>query len=340
MYDLRSDTITLPTQEMRKIMAFAEVGDDVYREDASINKLEQMAAEMVGKEEALFVTSGSMGNLIALYINGGRGKEVLCDSNSHIIQHEVGSVASIAGTLPIGIVTEKGILDAQTIEPYIKGGSYDLATSKLIEVENTIGGIIYPLETLKGIKKLAEKHSMFVHMDGARFWNAVVATGEDPKEIASQVDTLTFCISKGLGAPVGSLLCGSSEFIAEARTIRKMLGAGMRQAGILAAGGIYALEHNIERLKVDHERAKRIALSLNKTSWAQFDIADVQTNIIFFNVKDCSGVKAQSILENHGISCFSMGNSIRFVTNLNLNEQDIEKICTIIENIDEKEFTT
>ena len=340
MYDLRSDTITLPTQEMREVMAFAEVGDDVYHEDVSINTLEQMAAKMVGKEESVFVPSGSMGNLIALYINGGRGKEVLCDFNSHIIQHEVGSIASIAGTLPIGIPTKKGILDAETIAPHIKENSYDLAQSKLIEVENTIGGITYPLETLKEIKALAEKNSMLVHMDGARFWNAVVATKEDPKEIAAQCDTLTFCVSKGLGAPVGSLLCGSSAFIEEARTIRKMLGAGMRQAGILAAGGIYALQHNIERLAIDHSRAKKIANSLSKTTWAQFDIADVHTNIIFFGVKGVSGQKAATILEKHGILCFGMNGCVRLVTNLNINDNDVDQVCSIIENLDEKEFTT
>lgn len=340
MYDLRSDTITLPTKAMREAMAYAEVGDDVYHEDESINKLEQMAASMVGKEESIFVPSGSMGNLIPLYINGGRGNEVLCDSNSHIIQHEVGSVASIAGTLAIGIPTEKGILDAQTIESHIKRGSYDLATSTLIEVENTIGGITYPLQTLKEIRELADSYDMSVHMDGARFWNAVVATKEDPKEIAAQADTMTFCISKGLGAPVGALLCGTSQFIEKARSVRKMLGAGMRQAGILAAGGIYALTHNIERLEDDHRRAMKIAQALKKTTWAQFDIENVHTNIIFFSVKHTNASKIEQVFEQHDIRCFAMGDCVRFVTNLNLDDDDIDQICTIIESIDEKEFTS
>ena len=339
MYDLRSDTITLPTQTMRLAMANAEVGDDVYHEDVSINTLERMASEMVGKEDAIFVTSGSMGNLIALYINGGRGKEVLCDRNSHIIQHEVGSIASIAGTLSIGVPTPKGILDVASLAPLIKEKSYDLAKTALIEVENTIGGICYPLSTLVEIKALAEKNGMLVHMDGARFFNAVVATKEDPIEIADQADTLTFCISKGLGAPVGSLLCGSAPFIEEARSIRKMLGGGMRQAGILASAGIYALKHNISRLEEDHQRATQIAESLAKTSWAHFDKGDVQTNIIFFGVKGVRGKVVEQVMRNHNIACFGGPDTVRFVTNLNLSDSDIIGICNEIESIDEKEFS-
>lgn len=338
MYDLRSDTITLPTPEMRKAMAEAEVGDDVYHEDTSINRLEHMASEMLGKEDAIFVPSGSMGNLIALYINGGRGKEVLCDMNSHIIQHEVGSIASIAGTLSIGVPTPKGILHAKELEPLIKEKSYDLAQTALIEVENTIGGICYPYSTLVEIKALANKNNMLVHTDGARFFNAAIATNTDPIQLASQTDTLTFCISKGLGAPVGSLLCGSSPFIQEARVIRKMLGGGMRQAGILASAGIYALTHNITRLKDDHQRARQIANSLKKTDWAEFDIEDVQTNIIFFGVKGVSGKKIEKVMRDHNIACFGGNDTVRLVTNLNVSQTDVDEICKEIENIESKEF--
>ena len=338
MYDLRSDTITLPTPQMRKAMAEAEVGDDVYHEDASINRLEKMASEMIGKEDALFVPSGSMGNLITLYINGGRGKEVLCDMNSHIIQHEVGSIASIAGTLSIGVPTPKGILNAKDLAPLIKEKSYDLAQTALIEIENTIGGIYYPLSTLIEIKALAEKNNMLVHTDGARFFNAVVALGIDPIELADQTDTLTFCISKGLGAPVGSLLCGTSSFIEEARAIRKMLGGGMRQAGILAAAGIYALTHNISRLEDDHQRAKQIAHSLSETNWAVFDPSDVQTNIIFFGVDGVSGKKVEQVMRNHHIACFGGNDTVRLVTNLNNTQVDIDNVCREIAKIDSKEF--
>ncbi len=338
MYDLRSDTITLPTRQMRNAMAEAEVGDDVYHEDASINRLEKMASEMIGKEDAIFVPSGSMGNLVTLYINGGRGKEVLCDINSHIIQHEVGSIASIAGTLSIGVPTTKGILTAAMLEPLIKEKSYDLAQTVLIEVENTIGGICYPYANLVEIKALAEKHNMLVHTDGARFFNAVVATNTDPVELADQTDTLTFCISKGLGAPVGSLLCGSSPFIEEARAIRKMLGGGMRQAGILAAAGIYALTNNITRLKDDHNRATQIAKALEQTDWALFDIADVQTNIIFFAVHGVSGKRVEKVMRNHNIACFGGNETVRLVTNLNNTQQDIDEVCKEIARIDKKEF--
>ena len=338
MYDLRSDTITLPTKQMRLAMANAEVGDDVYHEDASINRLERMASEMVGKEDAIFVPSGSMGNLIALYINGGRGKEVLCDSNSHIIQHEVGSIASIAGTLSIGVPTVHGILNAKDLEPLIKEKSYDLAQTALIEIENTIGGICYPYSTLVEIKALADRHNMLVHTDGARFFNAVVATNTDPVELADYTDTLTFCISKGLGAPVGSLLCGSAPFIEEARAVRKMLGGGMRQAGILAAAGIYALTHNIARLKDDHMRATQIATSLGKTDWASFDITNVQTNIIFLMVDGVSGKKVEKVFRNHNIACFGGNDTVRLVTNLNLTQEDVDAVCKEIESIDKKEF--
>ncbi len=338
MYDLRSDTITLPTPAMREAMAEAEVGDDVYHEDRSVNNLEKMASEIVGKEDAIFVPSGSMANLIALYINGGRGKEVLCDINSHIIQHEVGAIASIAGTLSIGVPTPKGILQAKELEPLIKEKSYDLAQTALIEIENTIGGICYPYHTLVEIKALAEKHNMLVHTDGARFFNAAIATKKDPIELATQTDTVTFCVSKGLGAPVGSLLCGSTPFIQEARVIRKMLGGGMRQAGILAAGGIYALTHHMARLEEDHQGATQIANSLKKTDWAEFDILDVQTNIIFFKVKGVSGKKVEHVMRNHNIACFGDNNSVRLVTNLNLTQDDILSVCKEIEQIDKKEF--
>ena len=279
MIDLRSDTITKPSQAMREAMARAEVGDDVYGEDPTINRLEAMASERTGKEAALFISSGSMGNLIPLFINGGRGNEVITHRDSHIMSHEVGSVAAIAGVLPQCVDTPRGLLTAQAVRPLLRERSYMMSRTTMIEVENTFGGICYPLEQLQEIKTLGDTEGLAVHMDGARFWNAVIATRVDPVVLASTSDTLTFCLSKGLGAPVGSLLLGSREFIEQARHIRKMLGGGMRQAGILAAAGIYALEHNIERLAEDHERAQRIAQALKHTQWADITIEDIQTNI-------------------------------------------------------------
>ncbi|MFA5469042.1 MAG: GntG family PLP-dependent aldolase [Sphaerochaetaceae bacterium] len=337
-YDLRSDTITKPTEAMRKAMANAEVGDDVYFEDPTVNRLEAMMSERLGKEAALFVSSGSMGNLIPLYILAGRGSEVLTHSESHIIQHEIGALSTIAGALPIAVASPRGILSAALLEPLIKPVAYDLAKTALIEVENTIGGICYPLKTLQGIKELAKKHSLYVHIDGARLFNAAVATGVDISHLAENGDTVTVCLSKGLGAPVGSVLCGTKEFIKEARRVRKLLGGGMRQVGILAAAGIYALEHNVKRLADDHQRAKRIAEALEKTDWAKLNVADVETNIIFFHVEGVSGAKAASVLSAKGILCSGSGPLVRLVTNLDLSEEDIEAVCGIINTIEAEEF--
>lgn len=339
IYDLRSDTVTKPSSAMRKAMANAEVGDDVYFEDPTVNRLEAMAAERLGKEAALFVTSGSMGNLIPLFLLAGCGTEVLAHSESHIIQHEVGAMASIAGTIPIAINSPRGLLSAHALEPLIKPKAYDLARTAVIEVENTIGGICYPLKSLQAIKTLAEKYNLAVHMDGARLFNAAVATGIDVSHIAENADTVSFCLSKGLGAPVGSMLCGTQEFIKKARSIRKMLGGGMRQAGILAAAGIYALEHNVGRLAEDHTHAKQIAQTLAKTDWAQLNVDDTETNIIFFSVPKLSGAKVASILSAKGILCSGSGSSVRLVTNLDLNSEDITAVCDIIASTEAKEFT-
>lgn len=332
-FDLRSDTVTKPTKAMREAMAYAEVGDDVYREDPTMGALEARAAALTGKEAALFVPSGCMGNLIALYIQAGRGKEVLTAASSHIIGHEIGSLAAIAGTLPITIDAKRGILSASDLEGRVKAGSYDSATTAVVAVENTIGGFCYPIENLKGIQQFANEHNLKVHMDGARIFNAQEATGIPVKQWASYADTITFCLSKGLGAPIGSVLCGTKQFIAEALTIRKMLGGGMRQTGILAAAGLYALDHHVERLGDDHLHARMIATSLQK-SGATVDMEGVQTNIIFFTVdgREASEVLAQ--LKRVGILANTEGPVIRLVTNLDISHDDTMAICSIIEAID------
>lgn len=339
IYDVRSDTFTLPSKEMRKAMAEAEVGDDVYGEDPTVNRLEAMTSEMLGKEAALFVSSGSMGNLIPLYLNGGRGQEVIGALESHFIQHEVGAVSSIAGALPIGLSTEKGLLEASLIEPHIKPIAYDLARTAMIEVENSIGGICYPLEQLRQIRLLADNYSLLIHMDGARLWNASVATGVSLTDYASLCDTVTVCLSKGLGAPVGSLLCGSKEFIEQARRVRKILGGGMRQAGILAAAGLYALKHNIERLEEDHQGARIIADALKECGWATFDLNDVQTNMVFFSVDGCKASVVERVLKSHNILVSSSGQRIRMVSCLNQREEDYEQIAKILLSIEVSEFT-
>ncbi len=329
-YDLRSDTITKPTPEMRKAMYQAEVGDDVYREDPTTTRLEELAAHLSGKERALFISSGSMGNLIALYLNGGRSNEVLTSMNSHILHHEIGSVASIAGVLPIAIEAPRGILRASDLQGRVKSGAYDMATTTLIEVENTIGGYCYPLENLEGIKDFADTHDLKVHMDGARIFNAQQAMGIPVKNYAKYAHTLTFCLSKGLGCPVGSLLCGSEEFINKALTVRKILGGGMRQTGILAAAGLYALEHHVQRLDDDHRRAKVIAKELQASSWADVDMEGVQTNVIFFTVPGFNAHEVIAQLSEVGILANNEGPIVRLVTNLDISEQDTQEICSIL----------
>jgi len=331
-YDLRSDTITKPTPEMRKAMCEAEVGDDVYREDPTTTRLEELAAHISGKERALFVTSGSMGNLISLYLNAGRSNEALTAMNSHIIHHEVGSMASIAGVLPIAIDAPRGILSASDLQGKVKGGDYDMATTTLVSVENTIGGYCYPLENLEGIRDFADTHGLKVHMDGARIFNAQQAMGIPVKTYASYADTLTFCLSKGLGCPVGSMLCGSEEFISKALTVRKILGGGMRQTGILAAAGLYALEHHVQRLNDDHARAKTIALALEECSWAKVDMEGVQTNVIFFSAPGFTATEIIAQLAQVGILANNEGPMVRLVTNLGISEQDTVEICSLLKS--------
>lgn len=333
-YDLRSDTITKPTLEMRKVMASAEVGDDVYREDPTTTRLEALAAELTGKPKALFVSSGCMGNLISLYLQAGRSNEVLTASNSHIIQHEIGSISAIAGVLPITIDVPRGVLSAADLAGKVKSGSYDMATTTLIEVENTIGGYCYPLENLEGIKDFAQTHQLKVHMDGARVFNAQVATGIPVKTYAKYADTITFCLSKGLGAPVGSMLCGDEAFINKALTLRKMLGGGMRQTGILAAAGLFALTHHVDRLKDDHVHAKAIAEALMKSGWAKVDSEGVQTNIVFFQVPGLSAKTVVGRLASHGILANNEGEMVRLVTNLDLNDEDTNEVCALLSSLD------
>ena len=329
VFDLRSDTITKPTKGMREAMAGAEVGDDVYREDPTMTALENRAAALTGKERALFVSSGCMGNLIALFVQAGRGKEVLTASSSHIIGHEIGSMAAIAGTLPITIDVPRGILSAHDRRT---GEAAPTTTTTVIAVENTIGGVCYPSRTLRA-SALRRCPSSERHMDGARSstprWRPASV-----KEWASWADTITFCLSKGLGAPIGSLLCGSEAFIREALTVRKMLGGGMRQTGILAAAGLYALDHHIERLADDHRHARMIAESLERSGWAQVDMEGVETNIIFFTVPTMETQEVLDRLKAVGILANTEGSVVRLVTNLDISLDDTLAICALIEGME------
>lgn len=336
-YDLRSDTLTLPGKEMRKAMYIADVGDDVYAEDPTINKLQDMAAKITGKKAALFVPSGSMGNLIALYINCGKGNEVLTHKNSHIMHYELSSVAAIAGAMPIAVDGERGILTPKELKKHLRPDIYYMSKVKMIEIENSHnkeGGTCYKLPELKAVSEFAKKNNMKVHMDGARMFNASAATNIPVKKMCSFVDTVTFCLSKGLGAPVGSILCGSEKFIEKARRIRKMLGGGMRQVGVLAAAGIYALENNVKTLELDMINAKKIAKSLSLVKWAKIDLDSVETNILYFTTFQKADILV-SALGKKGVICGAAGPySIRMVTHLGISAENTEAICKIIKKFE------
>ena len=270
--DLRSDTVTKPSKEMRKAIYEAEVGDDVFQEDPSVNSLQKYAAELLGKEAALFVSSGVMGNQICLNVLTNPRDEVICEKDCHIFNYESGSPAALSGIQLLPLDGKNGVLAPEQIEPYIRPESaYYMPTTKVIEVENThnrAGGTIHPIENIKALSALAKKHNLYIHLDGARIWNASVATGIPVNEYAAYFDTVSCCLSKGLGAPVGSIIAGDKHFIDEAFKVRKAWGGGMRQVGLLAAAGLYALKNNIARLAEDHEKAKMLAEAINRFTGA------------------------------------------------------------------------
>ena len=333
-YDLRSDTVTKPGPGMRKAMAEAEVGDDVYGEDPTVNALQDLAAEMTGKEAALFVSTGSMGNLIPIYLNCGKGNEFLIEARGHSVQHELAGVAAIAGSLPIMIAAPQGFLTPALMEPWIQPDIYYCAHTRMIVLENThnsAGGTFYPLDSLGQVGAFARRKGLSVHVDGARIFNAAAASGVPVQALCGDADTVTFCLSKGLGAPVGSMICGPKALVAEARRVRKMLGGGMRQAGIIAAAGIYALRHNVERIAEDHENARTIASALAAAAWAEVDPASVVTNMVYFRTPGKDAAKVVEALESQGIRSGATGaDQIRFVTHLDISKQDTKEIVRIL----------
>ncbi len=337
VYDLRSDTVTLPSREMRKAMTRADVGDDVYGEDPTVNKLQEMAAKITGKREALLLPSGSMGNLIPLLINGGRGNEVLTQKNSHILHYELASAAALAGVMPVGVEGERGILTPDELQKHLRPPLYYMPRVTMVEMENTHnreGGTCYSYEEMKAVGDFAAKQNMKVHLDGARIFNASIATGTSVKKFSSTADTVTFCLSKGLGAPVGAMICGPTKFIEEARRARKMLGAGMRQAGVLAAAGIYALENNVERLREDHTNARMIAETLGHCEWAHIALERIETNIIYFQTPTVPADQIVTQLKKRGVLCGAFDtHSIRMVTHLGISREDTEQVCGVLRNL-------
>ncbi|GAB4138681.1 MAG: low-specificity L-threonine aldolase [Ignavibacteriales bacterium] len=339
MIDLRSDTVTKPTYEMRKAMFDAEVGDDVYKEDPTTNELEKYAAELLGKEAALFVPSGVMGNQICLNVLTQPGDEVICEKDAHIFQYESGSPAALSG-LQLSLVegNEKGIFTTEQIEPLIRPTSaYYMARTKVVEIENThnrAGGTINPIENIISITKLAKKNNLFCHLDGARIWNASVETKISVADYAKHFDTVSCCLSKGLGAPIGSIIAGDKELIEKAFRVRKAWGGGMRQVGILSASGLFALKNNIDRLKEDHQKAKLFSDGISKIPFIRINKELVETNIVMFSPAKISvddfinKCKEKGLLLGTG----KVG-VIRAVTHMDVSFEQIEESIKIIEQI-------
>ena len=334
MYDLRSDTITKPTAGMRQAMYDAEVGDDVYGDDPTVNRLQEMAAEITGKEAALYLPSGSMGNLIPIYLLCGRGNEIIAHEKAHILHYEMAAVATIAGAMPVPVAGARGIVTPAEAKPRLRPDIYYLPRTKLVEIENThnlAGGSCYSRDELAAISGFAKENKLAVHMDGARMFNAAAATGMSPSEICSHATSVTFCLSKGLGAPVGSVLCGERDFIAESRRLRKLLGGGMRQAGVLAAAGIYALLNNVDRLAEDHAHARIVAEALAETAWAEVDPQSIETNIIYLQTPARPAAEIAESLKSKGLLCGATGpNTIRMVTSLEISREDVDAVREII----------
>ncbi|OGR11518.1 MAG: L-allo-threonine aldolase [Desulfobacterales bacterium RIFOXYA12_FULL_46_15] len=321
--DLRSDTVTKPCVEMRRAMMNAAVGDDVYGEDPTVNRLESLAAEMLGTKAALFCTSGTQSNLLALMAHCERGDEYIVGQYAHTYRYEGGGAAVLGSIQPQPLDFEKdGTLSLEKVSGAIKPDDHHYARTKLLCLENTHMGKVLPLPYLKAAKELAGDKALKMHLDGARVFNASVKLGVDVKDITRYFDTISCCLSKGLGAPVGSVLCGSAENIEKARRWRKLLGGGMRQAGILAAAGIYALTHNIERLKDDHGNAMALAKGLAQIESITVDLQSVRTNIFFADIKaDMS--RLYSFLKERGVIIDTSAH-LRLVTHLDISDEDID----------------
>jgi threonine aldolase len=342
LIDLRSDTVTKPTTAMRRAMSEAEVGDDVYGEDPTVNLLELRAAAIFGKEAGLFVPTGTMGNTISIKIHTEHGQEVICDSRAHILDWELSMTAWFSGCLIRPIETDNGILTWSRIQKHLRRGGPHAAPTALIEIENThnmAGGTVYPQEVVREICANAHDTGLKVHMDGARVFNASAASGVPVDQIAAGADTVMFCLSKGLGAPVGSLVVGTEAAIAKGRLYRKRLGGGMRQAGVLAAAGLIALEQMPQRLSEDHANARLFAGRVSQVPGIRVDLARVQTNIAIVDVS-ASGMPAAEIsalLKSEGILMNPIGpDKLRAVTHYDVTRADCERAAELLESVTRK----
>jgi threonine aldolase len=334
--DLRSDTVTRPSAAMRRAMAEAEVGDDVFLEDPTLNLLQERAAAVFGREAGLFVPSGSMGNLTCVMAQTRPGQEVICETNGHIYNYEMGALAALAGVLPRVVHGEDGVLTWDAIAPAIRAKVYYRPQTSLICLENTVnmaGGTVYPTRVVEEICDRAHEQGIHVHLDGARVFNAATYLNQDVASMTKSFDSVQFCLSKGLGAPVGSMIVGSRHLIEQCRPLRKMLGGGMRQAGVLAAAGLIALTEGPKRLQIDHDNAQVLAKRLATIRGIGLDPGKVQTNIVIFSVKP-SGTTSAEFLERireRGVLAVPVDNErVRMVTHLDVDTADIERAADVV----------
>jgi threonine aldolase len=340
--DLRSDTVTLPTEEMLEAIRHAELGDDVFREDPTVNRLEAMAAERMGKEAALLVTSGTQANLVSLMSNTKRGELVILEAEAHMYWYEVGGISAIAGLQPWPLESRFGALDPKAVEDAVRPRNIHFPEAALVCVEDTHnrhGGTVITPQQLHAVSTVAKAHGLGLYMDGARIFNAAVALGVDVRELTRHADNLMFCLSKGLSCPVGSVVVGTLEFIEKARKVRKILGGGMRQAGIIAAAGIVALDTMVDRLAEDHANAKRLANGVAKISGVAVDMERVQTNMVLFDVSGL-GVEDEvflSKLERKGVLALTTAkHKVRMVTHRGIEREHVEEAVVAVADVAEE----
>jgi threonine aldolase len=336
--DLRSDTVTKPSVEMLEAMAVAKIGDDVFGEDPTVNELEKTSAEIMGKEDAVFVSSGTMGNLISVLAHAGRGDEIILGSQSHIFRSEAGGASALGGVSYHLLENDnKGMIDPLDVRNAIRDSrNHHYPRTALVTLENTqnnCGGKVLTSTDINMIADVAHEHGIPLHIDGARIFNAAVALKCDVIELVDSADTVSFCLSKGLSCPVGSVVCGSSDFIERARRIRKMVGGGTRQAGFIAAPGIVALQTMVSRLEEDHVNAKRLAIGLSEIAEINIDPSEIDTNLVFFDV--CHGDRGEIVskLENEGIKGGTSSKRWRFVTHYGITSGDIDYVLDVMKSV-------
>jgi threonine aldolase len=336
--DFRSDTVAMPSVEMKQAMATAPLGDDVFGDDPTANRLMEVAADRMGKAAATFVPSGTMGNLIGVAVNARRGEEFIADADSHIFINETAGAAAVCGVQIRPVTTEAGVMSPQQVAAAVRPrDDPHQPISGAVTFENTHnrhGGIVWPLEALREASDAAHEHGLRVHLDGARIFNAAVALGVPAKEIAACADTVTFCLSKGLACPIGSVFCGSEEDVEEARRWRKRLGGGMRQVGVLAAAGLIALDHMVDRLADDHANARTLAEGLSELRGVRCDLSRVQTNLVFFDLDHMTAQKFADECAGHGLLADVAGqNRVRLVTHYGIEAEDIQTALKVCEEV-------